>query len=261
MKKSALRFLIANKKGNLVLEYIYECYLAKKQLNINDISQKCFTSPSTITRFFKTSGFNGFNDFKYLLSNDENIEEQNFSQAKVLEEEIMINPILETAKLNDEALFEQAYQFILNSHRIFISCVGGNYAVGYELQTRLERFGFSASLSSDNHLMWVKICNAKPGDVLFAISYSGETPEIINIVEKAKSIGLKIVAITRYGKSKLTDKADLIFNVEPTENLIRILSFKSRTSMLYIVFRLAIHIYQSDEQKYNQILLDNIFTR
>jgi len=47
------------------------------------------------------------------------------------------------------------------------------------------------------------------GDVLLAISTSGQSENIINATDAAHSKGMKVIALTVEGKSKLSDKADV----------------------------------------------------
>lgn len=49
----------------------------------------------------------------------------------------------------------------------------------------------------------------RPNDIIFAISGSGNSKNVINAVEYAKKCGNKIVGITGYGGGKLKELADL----------------------------------------------------
>lgn len=47
-------------------------------------------------------------------------------------------------------------------------------------------------------------------DIVFVISYSGESDEVIHILPNIKLIGAKIIALTANGQSTLADNADLV---------------------------------------------------
>ncbi len=49
----------------------------------------------------------------------------------------------------------------------------------------------------------------RPGDVLYAISTSGNSPNIVAAVEMAKRLGIKTIAVTGEGGGKLKDICDL----------------------------------------------------
>lgn len=61
----------------------------------------------------------------------------------------------------------------------------------------------------------------KPGDVLFAISTSGKSKNIIKAVELAKSKEVKVVSMTGERKSVLSEMSDLCFQV-PSNDTPRI---------------------------------------
>ena len=54
----------------------------------------------------------------------------------------------------------------------------------------------------------------KENDILLAISTSGGSPNIIKAVDAARSMGIKVVALTGKGGGTLADKADIVLNVD-----------------------------------------------
>jgi len=54
----------------------------------------------------------------------------------------------------------------------------------------------------------------KENDVFLAISTSGNSPNITKAVEVAKSIGIKVIALTGKGGGELAKKADILLNVD-----------------------------------------------
>lgn len=61
----------------------------------------------------------------------------------------------------------------------------------------------------------------RPGDVLFAISTSGNSPNILRAVAAAKKQGMKVVAMTGSSGGKLQPEADFLLNV-PSDDTPRI---------------------------------------
>ena len=58
---------------------------------------------------------------------------------------------------------------------------------------------------------------AQRGDVLVAISASGNSPNIITAVEAAKQMGVKVVGLAGFGGGKLAKMADVAFVVASNE--------------------------------------------
>ncbi|WP_338969427.1 MurR/RpiR family transcriptional regulator [Spiroplasma endosymbiont of Labia minor] len=259
MKKSALTFLMANKSDNKLLEVIYGFFNDNKSLDIKRISEYSYMSVSSITRFFKKNGFSGFSEFKTILLNEDNVHDNQLKIRESLENEIMLQPIKDTAILNPDEVYKTVYNCLIKSKEIIIISLGGNNSVGMELETRLERMGFKTNFKTDIHTLWIKLNNVEDNSILFAISYSGESPEIIKFAKKAKEKNMTIIALTRNTENKLSNMADIKFIVDSSENLVRINSLKSRMSMFYIVLKLAIYIYSKDPEKYNNKFLENLY--
>jgi D-sedoheptulose 7-phosphate isomerase len=75
-----------------------------------------------------------------------------------------------------------------------ITCVGNDYGFEFIFSRYVEGLG-------------------KPGDVLFALSTSGNSKNVINAVEAAKKAGMKIIALTGKDGGKLGPLADVEIRV------------------------------------------------
>lgn len=66
----------------------------------------------------------------------------------------------------------------------------------------------------------VEACG-RPGDVLVAISTSGNSPNIIRAIDRAKQLGMVVVGMTGATGGKMADLCDLVVNI-PSEDTPRI---------------------------------------
>lgn len=57
----------------------------------------------------------------------------------------------------------------------------------------------------------------KVGDVLLAISTTGNSPNVVRAAEEAKKIGMQVIALTSMGNNKLAEQADIVL-VSPKSN-------------------------------------------
>ena len=78
-------------------------------------------------------------------------------------------------------------------------------------------------------------------DVVLALSYSGETDEILRLLEFIRRIGAKLIAITGAGKSALAQAADVTLDCRVTEEAcpMNLVPTASTTAMLAIGDALA----------------------
>ena len=92
------------------------------------------------------------------------------------------------------------------------------------------------------------------GDVLLAISYGGETPEILNLLETLKRLELRIVTLTGNGKSTLAEASDVVLDVSVKEEActLNLAPTASTTAAMALGDALAIallerHGFQADD--------------
>ena len=75
-----------------------------------------------------------------------------------------------------------------------LTCVGNDYGFDSIFSRYIEGLG-------------------KPGDVLLAISTSGNSPNILAAVRKAHELGMKVVGLTGKGGGTLASEADVVIGV------------------------------------------------
>lgn len=85
----------------------------------------------------------------------------------------------------------------------YMTCVGNDFSFGDIFTRWVEAFG-------------------KPGDALLAISTSGNSPNVVGAALKARELGMKVVALTAQGPSKLADAADVALCAPRTPHSDRI---------------------------------------
>lgn len=104
----------------------------------------------------------------------------------------------------------------------------------------------------------VSSTNIDKGDIAIVISYSGLTKEIINIANNIKQRGGIIIAITKYGSSKLVSLADHHLFVPELEMPLRVGASSSRVSQLCIVDILYnLYLSLETEKSMDKIILTN----
>lgn len=93
------------------------------------------------------------------------------------------------------------------------------------------------------------------GDVLVALSYSGESAELQEIISHSKRLNIKVIAITGDVKSKLAKTSDLVFSVKVKSEASKTIPFfptASTTAMLALCDAISVALlekrgfYESD---------------
>ena len=171
-------------------------------------------------------------DKKYIFI-EEHISLSIGIKKKILGDQILLDKIYEASKI-----CLNAYR---NNNKIILAGNGGSAADAQHIAAEfVSRFRFdrpglpSLALSTDtsmitaigNDYVYENIfsrqlqANGKDGDVLIAISTSGNSDNIIKAIEEAKSMGIFSIGLTNIDGGQLNDKCDLCINVPYHETAI-----------------------------------------
>lgn len=199
------------------------------RMSISDLAEATGNkSESSIVRFYRILGFSGYHDFKVALATEiagksfyhtysELTENDNVSNVK----EKLYNGIIKTLHDNfnllDDVLLEQAVEIILNAKRIFFLGYGQSGYLCANAQFKFTRIGYNCFYSPDSHYNSMLLTDPQEGDLLFCISFSGLTKDVIIPVQQCKPVA-KVIALTGSAKSTLGQLADVCL-VSRTEEL------------------------------------------
>ena len=113
--------------------------------------------------------------------------------------------ILEASQVLDRKQVSSFVRALLRARRVFVVGAGRSGLVAKTFAMRLMHLGLNT------HVVGETVTPAlRKGDMLVAVSGSGETTLTVTAAKVAKRIGAKIAAITSYHKSKLARLADLV---------------------------------------------------
>ncbi len=82
---------------------------------------------------------------------------------------------------------------------------GRSGAVAVSLALRLKHFGYSAWFVGD-----IVKEGVENGDVVILFSGSGETSDVVDVAERAKGVGAKVISITSFRESSLGKLSDIV---------------------------------------------------
>lgn len=99
---------------------------------------------------------------------------------------------------------EQLVDAILSARKVFVAGAGRSGFMGKSFVMRMMHMGIDAYAVGET-----VTANLEQGDLLIVGTGSGETKTLIPIVEKAKSLGGTVAAVTLSRKSTIAELADL----------------------------------------------------
>jgi DNA-binding MurR/RpiR family transcriptional regulator len=96
----------------------------------------------------------------------------------------------------DTNAITDAVQAIMAADFVYIFGLGSSYAIGYDLQHKLMRAGIKAYAEEDSHFQAIDATNCTSRDVVFAISNSGKSLDIVTNSQIAKDSGATVISLT-----------------------------------------------------------------
>lgn len=125
---------------------------------------------------------------------------------------------------------------INNKGKIVVVGVGKSGNIGYKIAATLNSTGATAVVLNSQDALHGDLGLLDQNDVVLAMSYSGETPELINLLPHLKKLEIKIVALTSKPKSTLGKHADYVLDtsVEKEACPLNLAPTSSSTAMLVL---------------------------
>jgi arabinose-5-phosphate isomerase len=133
---------------------------------------------------------------------------------RVLELEIAELQRLE-ARLDErfEAAVKLLIECVESRGKVVVCGVGKSGCIGEKIAATLTSTGCPAVVLHPVDALHGDLGVVSPGDVFLALSYSGETDELLSILPALKSIGVRLVALTGAAGSTLAQSSELVLDV------------------------------------------------
>ncbi|RDY27495.1 MurR/RpiR family transcriptional regulator, partial [Lachnotalea glycerini] len=185
--------------------------------NVSELAQKSGVSDATIIRFCKHIGFQGYYQMRIQLSADLG----RHSAANMLNEidesdpvssmfQRFANNLIEIGRNISVKEMEYCVGLINGADHVHLIAVGNTSPHAMYMGFRLERLGVHATYNMLPEYMMNHINLAKENDIIIALSESGSSKQIIQMLDFAKRKGLKNIVITGYRHSPVSKYADCL---------------------------------------------------
>lgn len=233
-----------------------------------EIGEASGVSPATVVRFVKKIGFNGLDELKVQLAsekaakgNDQEIDPI-ISSGDSIEllcskvESLMKETTSDVFTTLDKEVLENAIAAIKKAKTVFLFGIGSSSLTAYDLFHKFNRAGKRANFVFDVHIGIEMLSYATPEDVVIAISYSGQTKEVILACEYARQKNVHLIVITRNNGSRIKELADEALIVPGNEHLLRVGAISSMYSSMIVGTALYLGVIQDQiENKIEQNMI------
>jgi arabinose-5-phosphate isomerase len=158
---------------------------------------------------------------------------------------------LKTVRAQLDHEFNRAVETIVESLRqhgkIVVVGIGKSGNVGQKIAATLTSTGSTSIVLNSVDALHGDVGIVADGDAILALSYSGESEELLNLLPALKRFSVKIIAITGGLKSSLARHSDVVLNVKvPKEACpFNLAPTASTTAMLVMGDALAMAVLQA----------------
>lgn len=182
---------------------------------LKEIAKATDTGEATVLRFIKKIGFSSLADFKVgvattLIHHSNQGENDDPLQVFLNDVHDLTTQTLNSLNRKD---LEDAVDLIESAKHFIILGHGSSGFVAEAISYRFMRAGLDCECITDIHFGEIRSALTIPGDVILAISYSGDNTDMISMVSRAKKNGAKIITVTAYHTTTLLQYSDIkLFN-------------------------------------------------
>lgn len=220
--------------------------------SITELAGECGVADSTVFRFCKLLGYHGYNDFKLALAKAQGSaiskaeeETEDVYTSITFEDSVVttgnklkkmyIAAIEQTLELLNPEQVSLAAHILYQSERVFCFGQGGSQIMAMEAWVRFMMVTRQFSTIEDTHLQLITSSLMTKKDTIWFFSYSGSTTDMVDILSSAKNRGAKIIAVTRFANSPITQYADVVLICGSNESPLQSGTIVARIAQLTVI--------------------------
>lgn len=244
LKMETLREKLS-KSEKKVVDYIIKAPDKVIYFSVAELAQNSEVSEPTVIRTCQKIGLSGYQELKVTLTQDlvsplQSIHEEVMEgdSTKTIIDKVFqstIHALTYTRDIIRDQTLEMAAESILLARKIIIYGLGNSNAIAVDLQHKLMRLGFDAIAYTDTHMGVIAATQVIKGNVVFAISHSGSSKDVVENAKLAKENGATLIALTNIGITPLSKIADINLHTASKETKYRIVALSSRIAQIAII--------------------------
>jgi RpiR family carbohydrate utilization transcriptional regulator len=237
----------------VIADYIFEHTSEVILLPISELASKCNTSETTVMRFLRKLDFDSYQVFRVNIAQEiphEHLESVYGEIDRGDSTEILMKKVIASTARSITDLeqlitvddIKKAVKLMMAARQILFIGIGASSYIAFDAYHKFLRLGMHVTATADSHLMSMMASHVTPGDIVFAVSHSGESRDIIDCLKLAKKNGAGVIALTSYRNSTITKYSDVILLSSSNETKYRSDALVSRILQLVVIDMLYVSI-------------------
>ncbi|MDV7694571.1 MurR/RpiR family transcriptional regulator [Pediococcus parvulus] len=207
-------FDILNDTEKTIVDFVFKNRMDVSEMSISELASKCLVSRSSVFRFTKKIGLDGFNQLKFVLREEQSTVEA-ATETNYLE--ATTQAVTNATQQFQSVKMNGIYESLDKADDIYI------YSTGWEqeiISEQLQRNFFLAgkkvySLPAAVDELEMALQRMKPDDLLMVISYSGNNKQLLKSMWHAVVRGISTLSFTPFKQNALAEmcKYNLYYSV------------------------------------------------
>lgn len=180
------------------------------------------------------------------------IDKGTYAHFTIKEINEQVDTIVKSGK-DQENKIEQVSELLKSAPFVYFTGSGTSYHCALVAKVLLSKYGRRKSDAIMSSEFQYLVNDIEPDSVIVAISQSGETADVLEVVKKAKLLGSKIISIVNVPTSSLARLSDISvhMNCGPEIGVAATKSFTSQLTILYaIIDELSGGVIGLEDQRY-----------
>lgn len=207
------KFFSAEKK---VADFVLQNPQKAVDSNVSQLAKHSGVSDATVVRMCHHIGYKGYYQFRITLARDlgkiqygsVSAVKSKDSVEKVFQE--YAEAMLDIGRTIDSEVMWNCVNLLKTCKQAHIMAVGNTSPLAQYMGFRLGRLGVRCTYNIAPEYFLNHVNLAEEGDILIAISQSGNSKQVVQGLELGKEKGLKSIAITAFAQSPVSDLADYV---------------------------------------------------
>ena len=247
-----------------IANYIMNHHKEVVNMTITELAEACGTSVATISRFCKKCGVDGFHHLKIglakeIVDTDEQVRVSNDISREDIPQSLQnilankVEELTQTVSMLDPVVLDKILTAIKQAGIVQLVAVGNTIPVAIDGAYKLNQIGIKAMAGTIWETQMSFALSLRKGDVLVAISNSGESKQVHKMVQVAKENGALTVGITNNPKSSIGSLVDYHIQTATREKLFLNEFCFSRVSATTIIEILYLFLTVGQDQSYEHL--------
>ncbi|MDD3028353.1 MAG: MurR/RpiR family transcriptional regulator [Erysipelotrichaceae bacterium] len=246
-----------------IADYVVANQAKVIEMTVSQLAGKGGVSEATIIRFCKKCDFKGFHDLKINLAKDmvnydeggvsNTIDPFDITQSL---KNILANKVEEltrTISMMDETVIREVLESIRNARLVQLVAVGNTIPVALDGAYKFNQIGIPAVANTIWETQLAFSYTLTSSDVVIAISNSGSSKKLVDLVAVAHQRGAKIIGITNHDSSPVALGCDFHITTATREKLFLDEFSFSRVSAMTVIEALYLLLVAGKNDAYSWV--------